>query len=96
MRFKTVAQWLTWQESLNPKEIELGLDRVLQVKQCLDLAQLGFTVITVAGTNGKGSSVAIISSILKVAGYRVGTYTSPHLLRYNELITINGQEISDH
>jgi len=95
LRFKTVTEWLTWQEGLNPKEIELGLNRVLQVKQCLDLAQLDFKVLTVAGTNGKGSSVAILSSILNVAGYRVGAYTSPHLIRYNERITINDQEISD-
>lgn len=95
MRYNTVTEWLTWQESLNPKEIELGLDRVLQVKQRLNLAHLGFTVITVAGTNGKGSSIAIIASILTAAGYRVGTYTSPHLLRYNERITINAKEISD-
>ena len=95
MRYKTVTEWLTWQESLNPKEIELGLDRVNQVKQYLDLEHLGFTVITVAGTNGKGSSIAIMSSILNIAGYRVGTYTSPHLIRYNERITINGQDISD-
>ena len=81
MRFKTVTDWLTWQDSLNPKEIELGLNRVLHVKQCLDLAQLDFKVVTVAGTNGKGSSVAILSSILNFAGYRVGAYTSPHLIR---------------
>ncbi len=95
MRFNTVAQWLTWQESLNPKEIELGLDRVIQVKQSLGLNSFDFIVVTVAGTNGKGSSIAILSSILNAAGYRVGTYTSPHLLRYNERITINGQDITD-
>jgi len=95
VRYNTVTEWLAWQEGLNPKEIELGLDRVLRVKQCLNLDQLGFTVITVAGTNGKGSCIAIMASILSVAGYRVGTYTSPHLLRYNERITINGEEISD-
>ena len=96
MRFKTLDEWLSWQESLNPKEIDLGLDRVSEV-----LHRLGFSaeffcpVITVAGTNGKGSCVAFIESILQHAGKRVGCYTSPHLFKYNERIRINQQPVDD-
>lgn len=90
MRFDTLDAWLTWQEQLNPAEIELGLERVLQVLQRMELLTPGFAVITIAGTNGKGSSAAMLQSIYTAAGYRVGTYTSPHLQRYNERITLNG------
>ncbi len=90
MRFDTLDAWLTWQEQLNPAEIELGLERVLQVLQRMELLTPDFTVITIAGTNGKGSSAAMLQSIYTAAGYRVGTYTSPHLQRYNERITLNG------
>jgi dihydrofolate synthase/folylpolyglutamate synthase len=95
MRFSTLAQWLAWQETLHPSEIELGLERVAAVLQRLQLTDPTFTVITVAGTNGKGSSAAMLESILRAAGYRVGSYTSPHLLRYNERIHIDGAEVSD-
>ena len=95
MRFKTLAEWLQWQESLHPSEIELGLERVSRVFQQLCPEPLPFTVVTVAGTNGKGSSVAALEAILLAAGYRVGSYTSPHLLRYNERIRLDGQEIDD-
>ncbi len=95
MRFETLDGWLNWQESLHPNEIDLGLDRVSQVLARLDLLNPNFTVITVAGTNGKGSSVAMLQSILLAAGYRVGTYTSPHLLRYNERIQISGVPVND-
>ncbi|MBE9516657.1 MAG: bifunctional tetrahydrofolate synthase/dihydrofolate synthase [Proteobacteria bacterium] len=96
MRFNTLEGWLHWQESLHPNEIELGLDRVSLVLARLDLANPDFTVVTVAGTNGKGSSVAMLQSILLESGYRVGTYTSPHLLRYNERIQINGIPVDDN
>jgi dihydrofolate synthase/folylpolyglutamate synthase len=95
MRFNTLNDWLSWQETLHPTEIELGLERVSQVLERLELNQPDFTLITVAGTNGKGSSVAMLESILLAAGYRVGTYTSPHLLRYNERIKLDGQPVSD-
>lgn len=95
MRFNTVAQWLTWQETLNPREIELGLERVGCVWQQLSPGALPFTVITVAGTNGKGSCVAMLSAILTAAGYRTGAYLSPHLLQYNERIRINERDIED-
>ena len=95
MRFNTVSQWLAWQETLNPKEIELGLERVAQVYALLGLVSFKPVVISVAGTNGKGSCVALLSAILTAAGYRVGAYTSPHLLRYNERIRLNDRDIDD-
>lgn len=95
MRFDTLDDWLGWQETLHPTEIELGLERVSQVLERLELNQPNFTLITVAGTNGKGSSVAMLEAILLAAGYRVGSYTSPHLLRYNERIKLDGQPVSD-
>ena len=94
-RFQTLAGWLNWQEGLHPKKIDLGLERVADVASRLGTLQLEQTVITVAGTNGKGSSVAFLESILSAAGYRVGTYTSPHLFRYNERIRINSHEVDD-
>ncbi len=95
MRFDSLDEWLTWQEQLNPAEIELGLERVRLVLQRLNLEAPDFTVITIAGTNGKGSSAAMLQSIYSTAGYRVGAYTSPHLQRYNERITLNGVEADD-
>ncbi len=95
MRYQKLDEWLRWQETLHPQLIELGLDRVQQVFQRLHLKPPPFTVITIGGTNGKGSSAALLESIFLFAGYRVGTYTSPHLLRYNERIRINSQEADD-
>ena len=96
MKFKTLQQWLTWQESLNPKEIDLGLDRVEKVLHQLGLSsQFNCPVITLAGTNGKGSTSAFLQSMLQAAGYQVGCYTSPHLLKYNERISINSKNIDD-
>jgi len=95
MRFNTLQQWLSWQESLHHKEIDLGLDRVRQVYQQLHSKPFNIPVISVAGTNGKGSSVAILASIYAQAGYRVGSYTSPHLVHYNERIRINQQPVED-
>jgi len=95
MRFTTLDAWLTWQESLHPSEIELGLDRIATVLQRLHASPTPFPVITVAGTNGKGSSVAMLEAILRAAGYRVGAYTSPHLLRYNERVRLDGIAVSD-
>jgi len=96
MRFNTLAEWLNWQESLNPKEIDLGLDRVSRVLELLEIPTDFFCpVITVAGTNGKGSTVAFIESILNQANISVGCYTSPHLFAYNERIRVNKQCVSD-
>ena len=95
MHFKTLDQWLDWQISLNPREIELGLSRISTVARRLNLLSPSFPIINVAGTNGKGSSVILLDAILSAAGYRVGRYTSPHLLRYNERICIGGIEATD-
>ena len=95
MRFQTLAEWLSWQELLHPKEIDLGLKRISEVWSRMHPAGLVCPVISVAGTNGKGSSVAMLDAILRAAGYRVGGYTSPHFQRYNERIRIDGNEVSD-
>ena len=95
MRFDKLADWLAWQEQLHPVAIELGLERVRAVFSRLCQSPLPFVVVTVAGTNGKGSSVAVLEAVLMAAGYRVGAYTSPHLLRYNERIRLAGQMVSD-
>jgi dihydrofolate synthase/folylpolyglutamate synthase len=95
LRFATLAEWLAWQETLHPVAIDLGLERVAAVARDLGLLTPPCPVITVAGTNGKGSSVALLEAILRAADYRVGCYTSPHLLRYNERIRIDGVPVSD-
>ncbi len=95
MTFKTLDEWLRWQESLHPSAIDLGLERPGEVWRRMGQSKPAPVVITVAGTNGKGSSVAMLESILLAAGYRVGCYTSPHLLRYNERIRIDGVEVGD-
>jgi dihydrofolate synthase/folylpolyglutamate synthase len=92
---------LQWQETLHPAEIELGLGRVRTVAQALGLGlgpdhnRPAGTVITVAGTNGKGSSIAMLESIYRAAGYRTAAYTSPHLQRYNERLRVDGREVGD-
>ncbi|MGB5064421.1 MAG: bifunctional folylpolyglutamate synthase/dihydrofolate synthase, partial [Candidatus Competibacter sp.] len=94
-RFATLDGWLRWQETLHPRTIELGLERVRVVLRRLQPEPPHHIVITVGGTNGKGSCVALLEAILRAAGYRVGAYTSPHLLRYNERIRIDGAEVGD-
>ena len=86
---KTLAEWLSWQETLHLSEIDLGLDRIREVAKKLNLLSPTFPIITVAGTNGKGSTVALFESILKAQGYKTGSYTSPHLIDYNERIKLN-------
>lgn len=95
MRFSTLAEWLSWQESLHPSAIDLGLARLSRTLARLGWRRPACPVITVGGTNGKGSSVALLNRILTEAGYRVGTFTSPHLLRYNERIAIADRPVSD-
>lgn len=95
MYFKTLTEWLDWQSLLHPQEIDLGLTRCATVAHRLQLLSPSFPIIIVAGTNGKGSSVAFLDAILTAAGYRVGRFTSPHLLRYNERVCIAGQEAND-
>lgn len=94
-RFQTLDQWLSWQETLHPSTIDLGLERVTAVWNRLHSQTFPFTVITVAGTNGKGSTVAMLDAIYTAAGYKVAAYTSPHLLRYNERIVIQGKPVQD-
>ena len=94
-----LPEWLACLEARQPGRIALGLDRVRQVWTRLGIVP-SFTAITVAGTNGKGSVCAYLEAILAAAGYRVGTYTSPHLLRFNERMRVDGapagdQEIAD-
>ena len=91
---KSLAEWLSYIEGQHPKAIALGLDRVCEVFGKMGL-RLRCPVITVAGTNGKGSTCAMLEAILRAAGYRTGLYTSPHLLRYNERVRVGGVEASD-
>ena len=90
-----LMNWLTWIGVQHPAAIDLSLERVAEVGQRLQLLQFSCPVITVGGTNGKGSTVATLAAIYQAAGYRVGLYTSPHLLKYNERIAMNGEIISD-
>lgn len=90
----TLARWLEYIERIHPKSIELGLERVRDVKHRLGLESTA-VIVTVAGTNGKGSTCAMLESILLAAGYRVGMYSSPHLLAYNERVRINGAPVGD-
>jgi len=94
-RFSTLSDWLAWQETLHPVAIDLGLERVAAVAGKLDCLQPAPIVITVAGTNGKGSTLAMLEAILRRAGYRTGCYTSPHLFRYNERLHIDGEVVED-
>ena len=95
MRFERLDEWLDWQETLHPTGMDLGLERCQWLKLRMGRETLPFPVITVAGTNGKGSSVAFLDAIFRAGGYRTGTYTSPHLVRYNERIRLSGEEVSD-
>ncbi|MEW8652011.1 MAG: bifunctional tetrahydrofolate synthase/dihydrofolate synthase [Candidatus Thiodiazotropha sp.] len=95
MRFESLQQWLEWQNSYHPTEIDLGLQRVATVWRRLRPEGVQGKVVTVAGTNGKGSSVALLESIYTRAGITVGCFTSPHLVRYNERIRLNGEPVSD-
>jgi dihydrofolate synthase/folylpolyglutamate synthase len=90
----TLAAWLDFLETLHPKSIAMGLDRVRAVHARL-AAEIRGPVVTVAGTNGKGSTCALLDAILRCAGYRAGLYTSPHLLRYNERVRIAGNDATD-
>lgn len=87
--------WIDWLLNLHAKEVDLGLVRVSEVAGRMQISRPAPFVITVAGTNGKGSSVAMLSRILVAQGYRVGSYTSPHILRFNERIQIDHQMVCD-
>jgi dihydrofolate synthase/folylpolyglutamate synthase len=95
VRFASLSAWLDWQQTLHPQAIDLGLARVARV-----LARTGWRrptqpVITVGGTNGKGSCVAMLDAILRAGGHRVGTFTSPHLVDYRERIRLDGRKVSE-
>lgn len=90
-----LEDWLAWLESGGGSAIDLGLDRLRPVCRSLGLEEPGFRVLTVAGTNGKGSSVAVAEALLRAAGRRVGAYTSPHLVAFNERIQVDGVPATD-
>jgi dihydrofolate synthase/folylpolyglutamate synthase len=94
VRARTLAEWLEFIGRQHPDAIALGLDRVRAVMARMGIA-IGCPVFTVAGTNGKGSVCAYLECILRISGRRVGLYTSPHLLRYNERVRIDGREATD-
>ena len=95
MRFDSLKGWLDWQESLHPLAIDLGLERAARVFHTLNPDCIKPRTITVAGTNGKGSCIAYLEAIFRAQGYCVGAYSSPHILKYNERIKIDGIPVSD-
>ncbi|MBT6275402.1 MAG: bifunctional folylpolyglutamate synthase/dihydrofolate synthase, partial [Chromatiales bacterium] len=95
IRFERLQEWLDWQERLHPTAMDLGLERVKKVVARAGWPDREFPLVIVAGTNGKGSSVAYLEQAYVNAGYRVGTYTSPHLIHYNERIRIDGRGQGD-
>lgn len=92
---RDLSDWLDTIVAMHPKAIDMGLARIQAVAEKADLSQFNIPVITIAGTNGKGSCVATLASILHAAGYRVGAYTSPHLLTFNERIRVDMQPVDD-
>ncbi len=92
---RTIADWLDTIERRHPKSIDMGLDRVREVAVRMRLGRPANRVVTIGGTNGKGSTVAFLEAIARAGGWRVGAYTSPHLLRYNERVRIGGREADD-
>jgi dihydrofolate synthase/folylpolyglutamate synthase len=92
---RTLSEWLTLQESVHPKTIDMGLARVTAVARSLGVDKPTYPVITVGGTNGKGSTVVHLEGLLRAAGASTGMFTSPHFLRYNERIRVNGVEVKD-
>jgi len=93
-RPRTLDAWLTYLETLHPKAIAMGLDRIVAVAQRMSI-RIDCAVITVAGTNGKGSTCAMLETIYRRAGFRTALYTSPHLIRFNERVRIDASEASD-
>lgn len=91
---ETLEGWLSLLEARHGQAIQLGLDRVRTVRDALDLPQT-CPVFTIGGTNGKGSTCALLEAVLLASGYRVGLYTSPHLIKYNERVRIDGRDASD-
>ena len=92
---RTLPDWLAFIERQHPNAIAMGLERVRDVAARMGLGKPAPHVVTVAGTNGKGSTVAFVEAIARAQGLRVGAYTSPHLLRYNERVRIDGHDVGD-
>ena len=92
---RSLADWLAYQQTTHPQSIAMGLDRLRILAVRLELRRVARQVLTVGGTNGKGSTVAFADSIARAAGLKVGCYTSPHLLRYNERVRIGGEPVDD-
>ena len=95
MTQRTLGEWFAYLEQLHPSAIDMGLDRAREVTNRMGLQKPAPRVVTVTGTNGKGSTCAFVASMLRAQGLRVGVYSSPHLLRYNERVQIDGAEVSD-
>ncbi len=95
MSARTLDDWLLWLEGVHPQAIDLGTERIARVADRLGLRTGAAPILTVAGTNGKGSTVACLEAIYRAAGYTPGAYTSPHLLRFNERIRVSGQPVED-
>ena len=94
-QFKSLDEWLNWQQDLHPKNIDFKIERIKSVYDKLKIKQIAKKTIIVAGTNGKGSTVAILESLLHESKFKVGSFTSPHILKYNERIKISKQNIED-
>lgn len=92
-RLQPLAQWLSWLETIHPTAIDMGLERVSAVADRLGLRPATAPLVLVGGTNGKGSTVAMLSAIYVNAGYKVGAYTSPHIVDFCERIKVNGQMV---
>ena len=90
-----LATWLHYLEHLHSQAIELGLDRIRDVAQRLDLLQPAPFIFTVAGTNGKGTTCRALEAVLMAAGFRVGVFSSPHLVRYTERVRVQGEELAE-
>ena len=92
---RSLADWLAYLEQLHPAAIDMGLERVAQVERQLGLGRVAPRIVTVTGTNGKGSTCAFLAELIAAQGLSVGVYSSPHLLRYNERVRINGAQATD-
>jgi dihydrofolate synthase / folylpolyglutamate synthase len=92
---KSLTEWLDWIKTLHTQEIDLGLERVFEVARRLDVLNPNVSIVTVGGTNGKGSCVAALSAIYLAAGYRIGAFTSPFLFHFNEQVQIQGMAAKD-
>lgn len=91
----SLQDWLSYLERIHPKTIDMGLERVAKVANDLGYIDISSKIILVAGTNGKGTTCRLLEALLLAQGYSVGTYASPHLIRYNERVRINGKELED-